>query len=63
VPLRELPPDLRVPWGWIDLLWFLLFGVISSMVLTWLVELAAMAIFPRAEPRLQAGDELSPACW
>ena len=60
VPLRELPPDLRVPWGWIDLLWFLLFGVLSSMVLTWLVALAAMAIFHAPRPRLQAGDELSP---
>jgi membrane protease YdiL (CAAX protease family) len=59
-PLRELPPDLRVPWGWIDLLWFLLFGVLSSMVLTWLVALAAMVIFHTPIPHLKDGDSLSP---
>ena len=59
-PLRELLPDLRVPWGWMDLLWFLLFGVISSMVLTWLVELAAMALFHAPAPHLKDGDSLSP---
>jgi membrane protease YdiL (CAAX protease family) len=60
VPRRALPPDLRVPWGWLDLLWFLLFGVLSSMVLTWVVELAAMAIFHTAAPNIKNGDALSP---
>jgi CAAX protease family protein len=57
----ELPQDLRVPWSWIDLLWFLLFAVISSMVLAWVVELAAMAILHTPAPNLRSGDSLSPA--
>jgi membrane protease YdiL (CAAX protease family) len=61
VTRRELPPDLRVPWGWRDLLWFLLFGVLSSMVLTWLVALAAMALSHTPMTRMQAGDALTPA--
>ena len=60
-PRRELPPDLRVPWGWIDLLWFLLFAVISSMVMAWLVELASMAILHAPMPNLRDGDSLSPS--
>jgi uncharacterized protein len=60
-PRMPLPPDLRVPWGWVDLLWFLLFAVISSMVLAWLVELAAIAILHSPMPNLRNGDSLSPS--
>lgn len=39
-----LPEDLRAPWGWADLFYFLLYGLASSIVLTWAVALGAMAI-------------------
>jgi membrane protease YdiL (CAAX protease family) len=58
---RELPPDLRVPWGWRDLLWFLLFAVISNFVLGALVELAAIAFFHAPKPTPQGGAEVNPA--
>jgi len=37
-----LPEDLRTPWNWLDLLFFLLFSLGSSIVLTWVVALAAL---------------------
>ena len=60
-PRREVPPDLRVSWGWTDFLWFLLFAVISSMVLTALVEVAAITFFHSPAPRTHSSDSLSPA--
>jgi len=45
--LAELavPEDLRAPWSWLDLLFFLLFFLGSSVVLTWMVALGAVIWF------------------
>ena len=59
-PRRLLPADLRVPWAWRDLLWFLLFAVISNFVLGMLVELAAIALFHAPKPDI-SGDNVNPA--
>ena len=59
-PKREVPHDLRVPWGWVDFIWFLLFAVISSIVLTALVEMFAVAILHAPGPRTHAGEALGP---
>ncbi len=40
-----LPEDLRAPWGWVDLLFFSLFSLGSSVVLTWVVALGALIWF------------------
>lgn len=40
-----LPEDLRAPWSWVDLLFFLLFSLGSSVVLTWIVALGALIWF------------------
>lgn len=37
-----LPEDLRAPWSWVDLLFFLLFSLGSSVVVTWIVALGAL---------------------
>ena len=41
----SVPNDLRAPWGWLDVGLFVVFGVISSLVITWVLVLAAIAIF------------------
>ncbi|MBZ5698630.1 MAG: CPBP family intramembrane metalloprotease [Acidobacteriia bacterium] len=41
----SVPIDLRAPWGWLDVGLFVVFGVISSLVITWVLVLAAIAIF------------------
>ncbi len=45
--LHELavPEDLRAPWSWVDLLFFVLFSLASSVVLTWGVALGALIWF------------------
>ncbi len=44
-PDEALPEDLRAPWSWVDLLFFLLFSLGSSVVLSWMVALAALIWF------------------
>ncbi len=41
----SLPEDLRAPWSWLDLLFFVLFSLASSVVLTWMVALGALVWF------------------
>ncbi len=39
----SLPEDLRAPWSWADLIYFLVFAFLSGIVLTWVVALGAWA--------------------
>ena len=41
----SVPADLRTTWGWLDVGLFVIFGVISSVVITWVLILAAISIF------------------
>jgi membrane protease YdiL (CAAX protease family) len=41
----SVPVDLRAPWGWPDVGLFVIFGVISSLVITWGLVVVAVAIF------------------
>jgi membrane protease YdiL (CAAX protease family) len=43
--------DLRVPWGWIDVLLFVVLGLVGSAVITWGMAEVAVRIF-----RLNPGD-------
>jgi membrane protease YdiL (CAAX protease family) len=56
----SVPEDLRVPWGWIDLGLFIVFGIVSSLVLAGVTIGIAIAFFG-AHPRDFTGSAPSTA--
>ena len=55
-----VPDDLRVPWGWLDVALFVIFGVIASVIITWGLVQVAVRFFG-ANPTDVFGDSMSTA--
>ena len=70
VPYAKYPEDLRAPWGWLDLIIFIFFGVGSMIVVSWagfiLIQIL-MGVSPLAYEKnptaLTAHATLSQALW
>lgn len=56
----EMPDDLRVPWKWTDVVVFVIFGMIASVIITRGLAQAAVSIFG-VDPNSMFGDSMSTA--
>lgn len=53
-----IPDDLRVPWGWTDILMFVVLAIVASVVITWGMAQIAVRFFG-VNPSQMFGDTIS----